>query len=550
MGSVLSEIRKQNKEWIGKVVSLEQKAEDDKSDVAQEIAERSIGVLQEDKRLLEEKVIQLQNLLDHKEKAILSAVAAKSASGFATNAMRIEKDKLAQEALGLKQQLQLQKVQLSIKPTASLSDSEVDQLRKEKIEAIRDVTDLKQKLRVVDKMTENAKLTREREIGESLKQEDRLAEAIEQLKLQVRMKDFEIQTVRSINVSEIDTLRKQETRYIEDVKNLKKQLQDSDECARIACASKRDMMRKEQEQAMEEIGELKRQIKTTYKSRSAAQELREGHRALIDQVLQTANEGAGGALEVELPTALEGSNPTLGITALQKIILKQRKHINAQGSRLGALHIKMTESLAIADKELREGTMEDLYVQCVADLAPAIIALTQADLAENCLIRQIQITITNANPGKDRRTILSITKAIARLESQGRTGTQRISQMKGVKASGQSTDIHPSASIGKTAPQNVSVGKKGKEAAFGLRENNRRWDDARMASGRHTLPHTTGAGTRMESQRMGGVNSEEKNDTTPRRRRDAELEPGEIEQSKEGRMRAWSGIYSHESRGK
>ena len=123
--------------------------------------------------------------------------------------------------------------------------------------------------------------------------------------------------------------------------------------------------------------------------------------------------------------------------------------------------------------------------------------------------------------------------------------------MKGVKASGQSTDIHPSASIGKTAPQNVSVGKKGKEAAFGMRENNRKWDDARMASGRHTLPHTTGAGARMESKRMGGVNSEEKNDTTPRRRRDAELEPGEIEQSKEGHMRAWSGIYSlDESRGK
>jgi len=306
MGSVLSEIRKQNKEWIGKVVSLEQKAEDDKSDVAQEIAERSIGVLQEDKRLLGEKVLRLQDLLDHKENAVLSAVAAKSASGFATNAMRIEKDKLAQEAVGLKQQLQLQKVQLSIKPPASLSDSEVDQLRKKKIEAIRDVTDLKQKLRVADKMTENARLTREREIGDSLRKEDGLTETIGTLQSQLLAKDRAIQMAKSAHDSEIDTMRTKQTRYIEDAKRQEQRSQDSDECVSIACGSKRDVMRKEQEQAMEEIGELKRQIKTTYKSRSAAQELREGHRALIDQVLQTANEGAGEALEVELPTALEG----------------------------------------------------------------------------------------------------------------------------------------------------------------------------------------------------------------------------------------------------
>jgi hypothetical protein len=504
-----------------------------------------IGVLKEEKRLVDGQVEQLRELLEDKRKAVLSAEAASSASRLATDAMQIAKDTLAQEAVGLKPQLQLQKVQLSIKPTAPLSSTELDQLRKQKTEAIRGATDLKQKLRVVDKMTENSKLTREREIGDSLKKEDRLAEAIEQLNLQVRTKDLEIQTVKSDHGSEIDTLRKQETRYIEDVKTLKKQLQDSDECARIACGSQRDMMRKEQEQAIKEIGNLKLQIKTTYESRSAAQALRKGHRALIDQVLQTAKEEAGEALEVELPTALEGSKPTLEITALQKTISKQKKHINAQGSRLGALHIKMKESLAIDDKELREGTMEDLYVQCVADLAPAIIALTQANYGKNRLIQQIKDIATDSNPAKDRRTISQIVKAITCLESQGRTGTQCTSQLEGVKASGQSTDVHPSASIGRnTTPQNVSAGKKGKEAANGMREDNPKRDDARMEFGRQTSPHTTEAGARMESRKTGAVYSGEKNDPTPGRKRDAELEPGESEQSKEGRMRAWSGIYS------
>jgi hypothetical protein len=124
--------------------------------------------------------------------------------------------------------------------------------------------------------------------------------------------------------------------------------------------------------------------------------------------------------------------------------------------------------------------------------------------------------------------------------------------LEGVKASGQSTDVHPSASIGrKAAPQNVSVGKKGKEPAIRMREDNQKWEDARMASGRQTFPHTTLAGARMESKRMGAASSGVKNDTTAGRERDAELAPGKIGQSKEGRMRAWSGIYSPDkSRGK
>jgi len=546
--TVLSESRKLNKEWFGKVASLELEAEN-KHDAAPKIAAHSNGVLRE-KRLLEEKVLQLKDLLKDKEDAVLSAEAASSASRLETDAMRIEKDKSAEAAARLKQQSQ--KIQLSIKPTASLTSAELDQLGKEKAEAIGEITDLKRKLRVVDKMTENAKLTREREIGDSLKEEDRLAEAIEQLNLRIRMKDYEIQTVRSVHVSEIDTLRKQETRYIEDVENLKKQLKDSDECARIACASKRDMMRKEQEQAMKEIGKIKLQIKTTYRSRCVAQALREGHRALIDQVLRSAQEGAGEAPETKVPISVEDSKSNPEIIALNSIISKQRKQIDAQGSRLGALHIKTKDSLAIADKELREGTMEDLYVQCVADLAPVIIAQTQANYGKNRLIQQIKDIATDSNPAKDRRTISQIVKAIKCLEFQERTGTQRTSQLEGVKASGPSTDVHPYASVGRnTAPQNASAKKRGKGPALEMREDNRKWDDARMAFGRQTLPHTTEAAVRMGSKRTGAVNSGEKNDTTSRRKRDAELEPGEIEQSKDGRMRAWSGIYSPDkSRGK
>jgi hypothetical protein len=62
----LSESRKQNKEWFGKVASLELEAEN-QYDEARKIAGHSIGVLREEKRLLEEKVLQLKDLLNDKE---------------------------------------------------------------------------------------------------------------------------------------------------------------------------------------------------------------------------------------------------------------------------------------------------------------------------------------------------------------------------------------------------------------------------------------------------------------------------------------------------
>jgi uncharacterized membrane-anchored protein YhcB (DUF1043 family) len=122
----LSESRKQNKEWFGKVASLEQEAGNNKSDVARDIAERTIGVLKEEKRLVDVQFVQLRELLEDKRKAVLSAEAASSNYRLATDTMRITKDRLAEEIVGLKQQLQSQKAQLSIKcrarPTAKTED--------------------------------------------------------------------------------------------------------------------------------------------------------------------------------------------------------------------------------------------------------------------------------------------------------------------------------------------------------------------------------------------------------------------------------------------
>jgi hypothetical protein len=464
----LSESRKQNKEWFGKVASLEQEAGNNKSDVAREIAERTIGVLKEEKRLVDVQVVQLRELLEDKRKAVLSAEAASSASTLATIAMRTEKDRLAEEAVVLKQQLNSRKVQLSIKPTASLTSAELDRLRKEKTEAIREITDLKQKLRVVDKMTENAKLTREREIGDSLKKEDGLSETITILPSQLEARDDAIQTAKSAHESEIDTMRTKETRYIEDVETLEKRLQDSDKCASIACGSRRDVMRKEQEQAMEDIGKLKLQIKTKCKSRSAAQALRVGLRALIDQVLQIAKEGAEDALEVELPTAVEDPKPNPIITALDSIISKQRKHIDAQGSRLGALHIRMKESLAIADKELREGTMEDPYVECVVDLAPIIIDVKQAYVAKD-------------------RTIINLTSQIATLESKSRNSQHLITRLNGVIPFGQSRHIPRAASFGRNKDQDRTThGGKREEVISRLMREKEITDRRKVAPGQQT----------------------------------------------------------------
>jgi predicted nucleic acid-binding Zn-ribbon protein len=179
----------------GKVVYLEQEVEDDKFDVARDIVERPIGVLQDEVRLLDLKAIQLQSLLNNKRKAVLAAEAVSSASSHATDAMRIEKDGLTREIAGLQQQLH--EAQLSLQPIASVSITEIDRLRKEKTEAIREATDLKKKLRVADKMTENAKSTRQREVSDSMKEKDKLTETIAVLRSQLKARDDELQTAKS-----------------------------------------------------------------------------------------------------------------------------------------------------------------------------------------------------------------------------------------------------------------------------------------------------------------------------------------------------------------
>jgi hypothetical protein len=523
----LSESRKQNKEWFGKVASLEQEAGNNKSDVAREIAERTIGVLKEEKRLVDVQFVQLRELLEDKRKAVLSAEAASSNYRLATDTMRITKDRLAEEIVGLKQQLQSQKAQLSIKPTASLSSAELDQLRRQKTEATREATDLKQKLRVVDKMTENAKLTREREIGDSFKKEDGLSEAIailrsqlearddtiqtaksafdDNLDNQLRAKDLEIRNAKSAFSSELDTMRKKETRHIDEVKTLKARLQSSN------CGNESKMLRNQYDQATKQVTNLKLHIKKTklaLESRSLADKLREGHQSLIDQILHIAKTVEEEAVDPKLPLDSEEPKPNPETAALNATVSKQKKQIKDQARRLIALHKSTTNGLVKADKELREGKMEDLYIQCVTDLAPIIISVKQANVAKD-------------------RTIQKLTSQMTVLKTQARISQLPIMRFDGVVPVRQSRKSHPSAPFRKPKDQERTPHAEKREEvdSRSIWERELSISDRKKAPPEQVLPKAKEVG-KKGSKRTDG------------------LEPGEIEESGESRVRAWNAIYS------
>jgi hypothetical protein len=368
--------------------------------------------------------------------------------------MRIVKDRLAEEAVGLKQQFQ--KIRLSIKRIASLTSAELDRLRIEKTEAIREAIDLKKKLRVVDTMTENPRLTREREIDDFLKKEDGLTETIKSLRSQLLGRDLAMQTAESAAGSEIDTMRKEVTRYIDEVKTLKARLQAVDQCDN--CDNERKMSRNGYDQAIKQVKDLKLLVKTAkvaLESRSTAQKLREGHQSLMDQIHHIAKTVQEEAVDPKLPLDSEGPIPSPEILALNATISKQRKHIDDQSRCLTALHKRISANVVSADKELREGKMEDLYVQCVTDLAPVIIDLKQETFAKD-------------------RTIQNLRSNIASSMSQSRNSQHLISRMNETSPFGQSRNVHQSASFERKKDQaSTPHARKQEEATLRLMREKR-----------------------------------------------------------------------------
>jgi hypothetical protein len=152
-------------------------------------------------------------------------------------------------------------------------------------------------------------------------------------------------------------------------------------------------VRKEQDRAIEEIRDLKQQIekaKLANDDCSAAIKWQEGHGSLIAQVLRIAKEGEGDVPGSELPTDLEDPKPNPEIVELNRTILKLKKRIEGQGLRLTALHIKTKDSIAnvsLIPRGRREGKMEELYNQCVTDLAPLFIDMKQANIARDRTIK-------------------------------------------------------------------------------------------------------------------------------------------------------------------
>jgi hypothetical protein len=305
-------------------------------------------------------------------------------------------------------------------------------------------------------------LTREREIGDSLKKEDGFSETIailrsqlearddaiqtaksafdDSLYNQLRAKDLEIQTAKSAFGSEIDTMRKREIQCIDEVKTLNMRLQAIDRCD--ICGHERTMLQKGRKKAEKQVEQLKLQMQAT----SVAHALREGHRTLIDQVVRIANTVEEDNLEPELSIDLQDPIPNLEVVALKATISKQKKRLVDLGSRLTAVLIKTQRTLASADKELRESRMEELYIQCVTDLAPVII-----DLKQEIFVKD--------------RTIQNLRSNIASSMSQSRNSQHLISRMNETSPFGQSRNVHQSASLGSKKDQAITANARNQEEA-------------------------------------------------------------------------------------
>lgn len=251
-------------------------------------------------------------------------------------------------------------------------------------------------------------------------------------------------------------MRKQDTRHIDEVKTLKAGLQALDECDN--CGNERNMLRTGYERAIKHVKDLKLLAKTAkvaLESRSTAHTLREGHQSLIDQIHHIAKTVEEEAVDSTHPLDSEEPMPGPEISALNAKISKQRKHIDDRSRRLIALHTRISAKVGSADKELREGKMEDLYVQCVTDLAPVIIDLKQETFAKD-------------------RTIQDLRSNIASSMSQPRNSQHLISRMNETSPFGQSRNVHHSASLGRKKDQaSTANAKKQEEATLRLMREKR-----------------------------------------------------------------------------
>jgi hypothetical protein len=227
---------------------------------------------------------------------------------------------------------------------------------------------------------------------------------------------------------------------------------------------------------------------------------------LIDQVVRIANTVEEDNLEPELSIDLQDPIPNLEVVALKATISKQKKRLVDLGSRLTAVHIKTQRTLASADKELRESRMEELYIQCVTDLAPVFIDVKQTDLAKD-------------------RTIQRLT-SLGSSKSRSRKNQHLNTRLSGVIPFGQSRNDQPSAPFGKNKDQErTTYAGKREEVTLRLMREKEFADRRKVAPDQQISCEAKETG-KWETKRTNG------------------LEPGEIEESGESRMRAWNAIYS------